>query len=142
MNLLVAIEHERRWCLLLISLGIQEQPLHGPLFFLLFLSSYEYCKWDDNSCPQLFQDFHRELFIRDFKKNKSHSFLCHLIVSLLWLDIFREQEKSELDVEGGQMQGDVSGSIKIRALCEAHCDCKRKERIFKIDLFCPFPPPT
>lgn len=76
-------------------------------FFFLFLSSYEYCKWDDNSYPQLFQDFHRKLFIRDFKKNKnkSHSFFCHLLVSLLWLDVFREQEKSELDVEGGQMQG-------------------------------------
>lgn len=25
--------------------------------------------------------------------------------------------------------------------CKAHCDCKRKERIFKIDLFCPSPAP-
>lgn len=52
-------------------------------------------------------DFCRELFIRDpfLKKKKSHSFFCHLIVSLPWLDLFSEQEESELDVEGGQKTG-------------------------------------
>lgn len=40
-----------------------------------------------------------------FSLKKFCPFLCYLIVSLPWLDLFSEQEKSELDVEGGQIQG-------------------------------------
>lgn len=104
---------------------------------------------DDNSCPQLFQDFCWELFIRVFlkkqqhthkKKTESHSFLRHLVFSLPWLDLFSEQEKSELDVETSQLQRQRMSVEISKGTCKAHCDCKRKERIFKIDLFCPFPP--
>ena len=45
------------------------------------------------------------LFLQGIFKIKSHSFLCHLIISLPWLDLVSEKEKSELDVEGGQKQG-------------------------------------
>lgn len=37
------------------------------------------------------------------------------------------------------MQGQRwQGKYQNQGTCEAHCDCKRKERIFKIDLFCSF----
>lgn len=95
---------------------------------------------DDNSFSTVISRFLQiVIYKRSLKKKKTHSFFCRIIVSLPWLDLFSEEENSELDVEGGQKQGQ---KMAVEISKSGHLE-KRivivKEGIFKIDLFCPYP---
>lgn len=119
-NLEVAVEHRRRLCSWLISQETWHSRYLAHHFFFLFSfwSLHSFCKLDDMSCPQLLQDFCRELFIRDFKK--SHSFLCHLVASALARSIQRTKKKIRIRCgrrpnARAEIAGEISKSGHLRS---------------------------